>query len=122
MCAAIRFSFVVLARDCPLDTTDEAAKSGNGKLGQSGRTVAPPANKAARVFESGTAPRTSGKSDEVVQALDFESTMAGAKSMRPLLDNIIWNTLRGLHARFAAGPGDARRYARGLSAIGGLGA
>jgi len=32
MCAAIRFSFVVLVRDCPLDTTDEAAKSGNQAL------------------------------------------------------------------------------------------
>jgi len=113
---------VVLARDCPLDTTDEAAKSGNGKLRQSGRTVAPCANKAARVFKSGTAPRTSGKSDEIAQALDFESTMAGAKSMRQLLDNIIWSSLTGLHTRFAAGAGDARRYARGVSAIGGLAA
>ena len=48
--------------------------------------------------------------------------MVGAKSMRPLLDNIIWSSLMGLHARFAAGAGDARRYARGRSAIGSLGA
>jgi len=48
--------------------------------------------------------------------------MAGAKSMRQLLDNIIWSSLTGLHARFAAGAGDARRYARGVSAVGGLGA
>jgi ribosomal protein S18 acetylase RimI-like enzyme len=37
--------------------------------------------------------------------------------MRPLLDNIAWNSLTGLHARFAAGAGDARRYARGFSPI-----
>jgi len=35
----------------------------------------------------------------------------------PLLDNIIWNCLSGPHARFAAGAGDARRYARGFSPI-----
>jgi hypothetical protein len=38
--------------------------------------------------------------------------------MRQLLDNIVWNSLTGLDARFAAGAGDARR----LPAIGGLGA
>ena len=37
--------------------------------------------------------------------------------MRQLLDNIMWNSLTGLHARFAAGAGDARRYARGFSPI-----
>ena len=37
--------------------------------------------------------------------------------MRELLDNIIWNSLTGPHARFAAGVGDARRYARGFSPI-----
>ncbi|MHB1617771.1 MAG: GNAT family N-acetyltransferase [Metallibacterium sp.] len=34
-----------------------------------------------------------------------------------LLDNIIWNTLSGPHARFAAGMAQARRYARGFSPI-----
>lgn len=42
-----------------------------------------------------------------------ESTTA----MRQLLDNIIWNALTTLHVRFAAGTGDARRYARGFSPI-----
>ena len=37
--------------------------------------------------------------------------------MWQLLDNIMWNSLSGLHARFAAGAGDARRYARGFSPI-----
>ena len=37
--------------------------------------------------------------------------------MLHLLDNIVWNTLTGPHARFATGPGDARRYARGFSPI-----
>lgn len=36
---------------------------------------------------------------------------------RSLLDNIIWNSLTGPHAKFAAGAGDARRYARGFSPI-----
>jgi GNAT superfamily N-acetyltransferase len=34
-----------------------------------------------------------------------------------LLDNIIWNSLIGPHAKLAAGTGDARRYARGFSPI-----
>ena len=34
-----------------------------------------------------------------------------------LLDNIVWHTLTGPHARFAAGTADARRYARGFSPI-----
>jgi ribosomal protein S18 acetylase RimI-like enzyme len=34
-----------------------------------------------------------------------------------LLDNIVWNTLTGHHARHAAGAGDARRYAQGFSPI-----
>ena len=33
------------------------------------------------------------------------------------LDNIIWNSLTGPHAKFAAGTGDARRYAKGYSPI-----
>jgi ribosomal protein S18 acetylase RimI-like enzyme len=37
--------------------------------------------------------------------------------MRQPLDNIIWNSLTGPQARFAAGAGDARRYARGFSPI-----
>jgi ribosomal protein S18 acetylase RimI-like enzyme len=34
-----------------------------------------------------------------------------------LLDNITWNSLAGPHAKFAAGHGDARRYAPGFSPI-----
>lgn len=34
-----------------------------------------------------------------------------------LLDNIVWHTLTGPHAKFAAGTADARRYAPGLSPI-----
>jgi ribosomal protein S18 acetylase RimI-like enzyme len=34
-----------------------------------------------------------------------------------LLDNIMWNSLTGPHARFAVGAGNARRYARGFSPI-----
>ncbi len=37
--------------------------------------------------------------------------------MTGLLDNIIWNSLTGAHAKFAAGSGGARRYARGFSPI-----
>ncbi|MCC6193538.1 MAG: GNAT family N-acetyltransferase [Burkholderiales bacterium] len=37
--------------------------------------------------------------------------------MTHLLDNITWHTLSGPHARFAAGAGGARRYARGFSPI-----
>jgi ribosomal protein S18 acetylase RimI-like enzyme len=37
--------------------------------------------------------------------------------MTGLLDNIVWHTLTGPHARFAAGSGGARRYARGFSPI-----
>jgi GNAT superfamily N-acetyltransferase len=38
-------------------------------------------------------------------------------TMDPLLDNIMWHTLSGAHARFAAGAGGARRYARGFSPL-----
>jgi GNAT superfamily N-acetyltransferase len=37
--------------------------------------------------------------------------------MLQLLDNIAWHTLTGAQARFAAGSGGARRYARGFSPI-----
>jgi ribosomal protein S18 acetylase RimI-like enzyme len=37
--------------------------------------------------------------------------------MKHLLDNIAWHTLAGPHANFAAGAGDARRYAPGFSPI-----
>jgi ribosomal protein S18 acetylase RimI-like enzyme len=37
--------------------------------------------------------------------------------MRHLLDNIVWHTLTGPHARFASGTGAVRRYARGFSPI-----
>jgi ribosomal protein S18 acetylase RimI-like enzyme len=36
-------------------------------------------------------------------------------STSDLLGNIIWNSLTGPHAKFAAGTGDARRYAKGFS-------
>lgn len=36
---------------------------------------------------------------------------------RQLLDNVFWHTLTGAHARYAAGTGGARRYARGFSPI-----
>jgi ribosomal protein S18 acetylase RimI-like enzyme len=38
-------------------------------------------------------------------------------SIRDILDNIIWNSLTGPHMKFAAGAGDARRYAKGFSPI-----
>lgn len=38
-------------------------------------------------------------------------------TMTELLDNIVWNALSGLQARFAEGAGGARRYARGFSPI-----
>lgn len=37
--------------------------------------------------------------------------------MKHLLDNIPWRTLTGPHAEYAAGAGEARRYARGFSPI-----
>jgi len=37
--------------------------------------------------------------------------------MTPLLDNIAWHTLAGPHAKYAAGSGNARRYAGGFSPI-----
>ena len=37
--------------------------------------------------------------------------------MSSLLDNIVWHTLTGPQARFAAGEGDVRRYASGFSPI-----
>src|SRR3954451_22185493 len=39
------------------------------------------------------------------------------RSMLHLLDNIFWHALSGPQAEFAAGSGDARRYARGFSPI-----
>ena len=41
---------------------------------------------------------------------------------KDLLDNIMWNSLTGPHARFASGEGNARRYAKGFSPIVGSGA
>ena len=37
--------------------------------------------------------------------------------MKELLDNIVWHTLAGPHAKFAAGAEGARRYAKGFSPI-----
>lgn len=37
-----------------------------------------------------------------------------------LLDNIIWHSLAGAHARFSAGTNEARRYAPGFSPIAGF--
>ena len=37
--------------------------------------------------------------------------------MNGLLDNIVWHTLTGPHARYAAGSAVALRYARGFSPI-----
>ena len=37
--------------------------------------------------------------------------------MEHLLDNITWHTLAGPHAKFAAGEGNVRRYAKGFSPI-----
>ncbi len=37
--------------------------------------------------------------------------------MKQLLDNIVWHTLSGPHARFASGADEVRRYARGFSPI-----
>jgi ribosomal protein S18 acetylase RimI-like enzyme len=37
--------------------------------------------------------------------------------MRHLLDNIVWHTLNGPHAKFATGTADVRRYAPGYSPI-----
>ena len=37
--------------------------------------------------------------------------------MRHLLDNIVWHTLVGPHAKYSAGTDDARRYALGFSPI-----
>jgi GNAT superfamily N-acetyltransferase len=37
--------------------------------------------------------------------------------MLHLLDNIVWHTLTGPHAKFASGTGAVRRYARGFSPI-----
>jgi ribosomal protein S18 acetylase RimI-like enzyme len=37
--------------------------------------------------------------------------------VKQLLDNIVWHTLTGPHARFASGTDVARRYARGFSPI-----
>jgi GNAT superfamily N-acetyltransferase len=36
---------------------------------------------------------------------------------RQLLDNIMWNSLAGAHAKFAVGAAGARRYAKGFSPI-----
>jgi ribosomal protein S18 acetylase RimI-like enzyme len=40
-----------------------------------------------------------------------------AEATVQLLDNIVWHTLAGPHARFAAGTNQARRYAMGFSPI-----
>ncbi|RYX92522.1 MAG: GNAT family N-acetyltransferase [Comamonadaceae bacterium] len=40
--------------------------------------------------------------------------------MKHLLDNIMWHALAGPHARFAAGTGNARRFAPGFSPIAGF--
>lgn len=37
--------------------------------------------------------------------------------MKQLLDNIMWHSLAGPHARFSAGTQDVKRYARGFSPI-----
>ena len=37
--------------------------------------------------------------------------------MTPILDNIVWHTLSGTHARFTTGTEDIRRYAPGFSPI-----
>ena len=42
--------------------------------------------------------------------------MRGSRRI-PLLDNIAWHTLTGLHAAYATGTSDARRYAPGFSPI-----
>lgn len=36
---------------------------------------------------------------------------------KDLLDNIMWSSLTGPHAQYAAGEGDARRYAKGFFPI-----
>ena len=41
-------------------------------------------------------------------------------AMEQLLDNIVWNTLAGPHARFSVGTASARRYAPGFSPIAGF--
>ena len=41
-------------------------------------------------------------------------------TMDSLLDNIIWHTLNGVHAKFAVGTPRARRYAPGFSPIAGF--
>jgi hypothetical protein len=40
-----------------------------------------------------------------------------AQLAHPLLDNIFWHTLSGMHAHLACGTGAARRYAPGFSPI-----
>jgi GNAT superfamily N-acetyltransferase len=40
--------------------------------------------------------------------------------MKHLLDNIVWNSLTGHHAKFAVGADDVRRYAPGFSPIAGF--
>jgi ribosomal protein S18 acetylase RimI-like enzyme len=37
--------------------------------------------------------------------------------MNDLLENIVWHTLSGPHSKFAAGTGEARRYAQGFSQL-----
>ena len=37
--------------------------------------------------------------------------------MSSALDNVMWNSLTGPHAKFSAGAGNARRYAKGFSPI-----
>jgi GNAT superfamily N-acetyltransferase len=50
----------------------------------------------------------------------MEAVCTRRPSMDALLDNILFHTLAGAHARFAIGPAHARRYARGLPALAGF--
>jgi GNAT superfamily N-acetyltransferase len=42
---------------------------------------------------------------------------ASSASSPRLLDNVVWHALTGLHAEFALGTSEARRYSRGFSGI-----
>jgi ribosomal protein S18 acetylase RimI-like enzyme len=45
------------------------------------------------------------------------SFLTALTKLKQLLDNIVWHTLNGPHAKYATGSGDARRYAPGFSPI-----
>ena len=45
------------------------------------------------------------------------SPLAESAAALRLLDNIVWHSLDGAHAKFSSGTNVARRYARGFSAI-----